>query len=199
MTHIIREDLWSNPIWIFDIPTDIVDPSKVEEECYLNKSLSPSRRSSNQGGHQSNDIDIDSHPNISALAKQIDNGISIAAAQLGARSQFDLSIVNLWVNINETGNYNSCHIHGDALFSGVYYVKSPDLSQAIIFHNPCAARNFITSTFTDANNPLTFSTVEYKPIKGRLIIFPSWLPHEVKSNNHEEDRISISFNAAKVG
>ena len=171
----------------------------MEEECYFNQSLSPSRHSSNQGGYQSNDVDIDSHPNISTLRKEIDKGILIAASHLNIRSQIDLSIVNMWININPTGGYNSCHIHGDSLLSGVYYVKSPDLSQAIIFHNPCAARNLITSTFTTMNNALTFNTVEYKPIKGRLIIFPSWLPHEVKSNNHQEDRISISFNAAKIG
>ena len=194
----IREDLWSNPIWIFDIPFTDVDPSKVEHECYLNKELYPSRHSSNQGGYQSNNIDVSLYPNILALSKQIDKGLLVAASQLSIKSNIDLNIVNIWININSTGNYNSCHIHGDALLSGVYYVKSPDLNQSIVFQNPCSARNFITSTFTDMNNPLTFNTVEYKPIKGRLIIFPSWLAHEVKSNNSQDDRISISFNAIKV-
>jgi uncharacterized protein (TIGR02466 family) len=195
----IREDLWANPIWIFDIPNSIVDTAEVEKECYLNQSLFPSRQSSNQGGYQSNNIDINAYPNILALASEIDKGVLIAAAQLNVRRQINLSIVNMWININSTGGYNSCHIHGDSLLSGVYYVKSPDLNQSIIFHNPCAARNLIASTFTTMNNALTFNTVEYKPIKGRLIIFPSWLPHEVKSNNHTEDRISISFNAVKIG
>jgi len=194
----MREDLWANPIWIFDIADSDVSASKVEEECYLNKESYPSRHSSNQGGYQSNNVDVALYPNIALLSKQIDKGVLIAASHLNLKSNIDLSIVNMWININSTGNYNSCHIHGDALLSGVYYVKSPDLGQSIVFQNPCSARNFITSTFTNMNNALTFNTVEYKPIKGRLILFPSWLPHEVKLNNSEDDRISISFNAVKI-
>ncbi len=36
--------------------------------------------------------------------------------------------------------------------------------------------------------------VSYTPVAGRLILFPSWLEHDVEANMSDHERISISFN-----
>jgi uncharacterized protein (TIGR02466 family) len=36
--------------------------------------------------------------------------------------------------------------------------------------------------------------VKYKAEAGKLILFESWLRHEVSANQSDEERISISFN-----
>jgi ectoine hydroxylase-related dioxygenase (phytanoyl-CoA dioxygenase family) len=36
--------------------------------------------------------------------------------------------------------------------------------------------------------------LKIEPEEGSLIIFPSYLPHSVEPNKHDEERISISFN-----
>ena len=33
-----------------------------------------------------------------------------------------------------------------------------------------------------------------EPEEGSILFFPSYLPHSVTTNNHDEERISISFN-----
>lgn len=50
-----------------------------------------------------------------------------------------------------------------------------------------------------ARGPESWQEVYYQPIEGRIILFPSWLVHEVEPNMSEQsemagDRISISFN-----
>jgi uncharacterized protein (TIGR02466 family) len=41
--------------------------------------------------------------------------------------------------------------------------------------------------------------VHYKPIAGRLIMFPSWLNHCVDPNESNDIRISVSFNFLQAG
>ena len=36
--------------------------------------------------------------------------------------------------------------------------------------------------------------IRIEPVEGNIILFPSYLPHSVETNNHDEERISISFN-----
>ena len=43
---------------------------------------------------------------------------------------------NMWANINYTNSYNKPHVHPNALFSGVYYVKSPENSGELVFNDP---------------------------------------------------------------
>ena len=39
-----------------------------------------------------------------------------------------------------------------------------------------------------------YSSYSIKPLEGNIILFPSFLMHEISDNNNDKDRISISFN-----
>jgi hypothetical protein len=60
----------------------------------------------------------------------------------------------------------------------------------------------LTPVFDNARSPNTWREVYYEPLPGRLIIFPSWLLHEVEPNLNKEFeendsrgwRYSLSFN-----
>ena len=43
-------------------------------------------------------------------------------------------------------------------------------------------------------NQFTGESIRIEPLEGNIILFPSYLPHSVETNNHDEERISISFN-----
>ena len=101
----------------------------------------------------------------------------------------------MWANINYPGNSNRAHIHPNSLLSGVYYVKAAKKSGNLVLFDP---RQAVQMTLPDRIEskipPPLWREIEYEPTPGRIIIFPSWLWHEVQPNMSKDIRISISFN-----
>ena len=107
---------------------------------------------------------------------------------------------NMWANINYPNAYNKSHIHPNSLFSGVYYVKSLPNSGKLILRDPRPGPQSILPVRKDIEKPPTlWSQVDLEPLAGRVIIFPSWVWHEVEPNHSNETRISISFNFVQEG
>ena len=102
---------------------------------------------------------------------------------------------NMWANINGPGNFNRPHIHPNSLFSGVYFVKTPQNSGNLMLYDP---RSGVQMTMPNRKegklSPELWREVHYEPKAGRCIMFPSWLWHEVKPNKSNDIRISVSFN-----
>ena len=102
---------------------------------------------------------------------------------------------NMWANINGPGNFNRPHIHPNSLFSGVYWVKTPQKSGNLMVYDP---RPGVQMTMPNRKKgelpPELWREVHYEPKAGRCIMFPSWLWHEVKPNKSNDTRISVSFN-----
>ena len=99
-----------------------------------------------------------------------------------------------WVNVNPPHSYNQMHCHDRFDLSGVYFVKIPERSHtnsgALQFLNP-SYRSGPYSDLFNAMNPQAFTV---RPTPGKMLIFPSTMPHWVLPNDEDEDRISIAFN-----
>ncbi len=101
---------------------------------------------------------------------------------------------NMWANINYPGCFNRPHLHPNALFSGVYWIKAPEKSGNLMLYDP---RPGVQMTMPNRKKELPhelWREVHYKPVAGRCIMFPAWLWHEVKPNESNDIRISVSFN-----
>ena len=103
---------------------------------------------------------------------------------------------NMWANINYPGCFNRPHLHPNALFSGVYWIKAPENSGNLMLYDP---RPGVQMTMPNRKKegklpPELWREVHYKPVAGRCIMFPAWLWHEVKPNESNDIRISVSFN-----
>ena len=102
---------------------------------------------------------------------------------------------NMWANINGPGNFNRPHLHPNALFSGVYWIKAPEKSGNLMVYDPRPGAHTIMPNRKEGKLPSQlWREVHYKPIAGRCIMFPAWLWHEVKFNESNDTRISVSFN-----
>ena len=102
---------------------------------------------------------------------------------------------NMWANINGPGNYNRPHVHPNSLFSGVYWIKSPENSGNLMLYDPRPGTHMSMPNRTDGKlPPELWREVQYSPKAGTCIMFPSWLWHEVKPNQSSDTRISVSFN-----
>ena len=95
--------------------------------------------------------------------------------------------INYWVNINTPGSRNTFHTHKEDDFSCVYYIQGTDTGD-LRFPNPA---NILgdCSKFSPFTRDFMFA-----PKDGDLILFPSWLAHEVEPNLSSRERINIAFN-----
>jgi len=101
--------------------------------------------------------------------------------------------VHAWVNTNTPGSYNKRHHHIDKniIFSGVYYVVTPEKCGELKFFDP---RGPMISEDAALQYLYQQTTETITPHAGMLWLFPSWLEHEVTPNLSNRNRISISFN-----
>ena len=103
-----------------------------------------------------------------------------------------VQLYNTWININPPKTYIDSHTHDNALFSGVYYIKTPENCGNIVFKRMDNARYFMP--ILSGPNSFLSTRSEVRGKEGLLLIFPAWLHHQVLLNNSKEDRISMSFN-----
>ncbi len=96
---------------------------------------------------------------------------------------------SLWVNLLKGGGQHSGHIHPHSILSGTLYVEVPAGSGAIRFEDPRLPLMMAAPTRAD-----TFVTVEPRP--GLMLLWESWLRHEVLAGTGRGERLSISFNFA---
>ena len=103
---------------------------------------------------------------------------------------------SLWVNLLKPGGHHSAHIHPHSILSGTLYVEVPRGSGEIRFEDPRLPQMMAAPVRRDdAPEELRpFATIE--PRAGLLLMWESWLRHEVLPGTARSDRLSISFNFA---
>lgn len=115
------------------------------------------------------------------------------AAKFADECAFDLSrkpkLDSLWVNLLKSGGHHSGHIHPHSIISGTLYVEVPPGSGAIRFEDPR-----LPLMMAAPPRPGTFVSVEARA--GLLLLWESWLRHEVLAGAGRGERLSISFNFA---
>ena len=107
-----------------------------------------------------------------------------------------LKLDSLWVNILEPGAAHSGHIHPHSVLSGTVYVSIPKRASALKLEDPrlplmMAAPPRSADAPEDAR-----SFVYLQPQAGTILMWESWLRHEVPANAARKERISVSFNYA---
>jgi uncharacterized protein (TIGR02466 family) len=96
---------------------------------------------------------------------------------------------SLWANLLKSGGHHSGHIHPHSIISGTFYIEVPKGSGAIRFEDP-------RLPLMMSAPPRADSFVEVQPRPGLLLMWESWLRHEVLSGTAKGERLSISFNFA---
>ena len=128
-------------------------------------------------------------PVIGDLAKLLGKHALGFAAEAGFELTRKPRLDSLWVNLLKSGGHHSGHIHPQSMISGTFYVEVPAGSGAIRFEDPRLPLMMAAPT-----RPDTFVTV--KPRAGLLLLWESWLRHEVLPGTGGGERLSISFNFA---
>ena len=134
-------------------------------------------------------------PIFKELVDALDKHVAAFAKDL----EFDLDgkglkLEDIWINILPQGGVHSAHIHPHSVISGTTYVAMPKDTSAIKFEDPRLPMMMAApARLKDAREEMR-RFVYIAPEVGDVLLWESWLRHEVPMNLAEEDRISVSFN-----
>jgi uncharacterized protein (TIGR02466 family) len=191
---------------IFKFFPEVIFKYKLEDFKNLNKELSEYAYKlqsedknglvrSNKGGWHSENFELrikDSIQNRFALILQ--KYILRVFQNNGWKTENkNIRIKEMWAIINKTGDFNVIHTHPNCYLSAAYYVKAPEKCGRFQIENPnIAKKNYYPEIKT--KNELNLQVAGIDIEEGDLLIFPGYLPHKVRANESNEDRIVISFN-----
>jgi uncharacterized protein (TIGR02466 family) len=134
-------------------------------------------------------------PIFADLVKILDHHVAEFVKDL----EFDLDgralvLEDLWINILPEGGTHSSHIHPHSVISGTTYVAMPEGASALKLEDPRLSRMMAAPTRAKTARAELQPFIYVKPNVGDVLLWESWLRHEVPMNMAEDERISVSFN-----
>jgi hypothetical protein len=204
--------LFATPLVILNLPDAATLNVELRRVIEQREKSHPSTQHSNLGGWQSS-WDMDrwgGAPAIKllAIARNLANRVTTdRKGNPGTGPHpgyFAVTwVANMWANINRSGHANEFHSHPGAYWSGVYYVDDggiagdASLGGELEFMDP---RGPLPAMFAPhlsvamAGGLSAGATERVPPKPGRLVMFPSWVMHQVRPYNGTAERISVAFN-----
>lgn len=134
-------------------------------------------------------------PAFKALARHLDRHVADfakdLALDLGGRK---LVLDSLWVNVLPEGGAHASHIHPHSVISGTYYVAMPEGAAALKLEDPRHGLMMAHPPRKKAAPRELQAFVQVPAEPATLLLWESFLRHEVPVNRSAEERISVSFN-----
>jgi uncharacterized protein (TIGR02466 family) len=195
---------FTTPILLVDVPDAEAMNAELADVLLAREKEMSSKSHSTLGGWQST-WDIDTWAGA-GTGRLLTIASTIANQATVDRDGKPVSISwrwNIWANINRCGHGNELHSHPGSFWSGVYYVDDggafddPSSGGEIEFLDPRAPGAAMYAPHLAFAFPGGLSVGKketVRPKAGRLVMFPSWLLHQVRPYSGNAQRISIAFN-----
>ena len=117
---------------------------------------------------------------------------------INPKDDLNFYITQSWLNLTKHGESHQQHWHPNSIISGVFYISTAE-NDGIFFHNPLNKVKEMFNILSVSSNMFN-SGKRMLPVKALdLILFPSWVEHNVNTNQGDKDRISIAFNVFAKG
>ena len=134
-------------------------------------------------------------PTFAALEREVDRHVARFARSLDLDlAGRKLAMTDCWVNIMPRGTAHGLHLHPLSTISGTYYVRTPRGSPGLKLEDPRLARMMAAPPRRASAAREMRPWILVPARAGRVVLFESWLRHEVPANPSAGERISISFN-----
>ena len=194
MKSVKLNHLFSIPLMEFDYGQTSEDENKIICHYLNNLKSNPYNFSTNES------YILDK--GLTKLKSFIESAIDIYVKNVIVGDEYDenlsFKITQSWVNLTKPGSFgHHQHKHSNSVISGVFYIKTNDVD-SIMFTNNFLYFNTI-KVAVKKYNEFNSDTWEIPVNAGKLILFPSNLPHHVEPPIGNKDRISLSFNAFPFG
>lgn len=195
--------LFSTQVYQGKIPFDLKDLKKEIEALYRadheGQKWSATNYPNGYTSYGSSRTGFDKLHRLSStfenLQKKIDRHVQKYVQQLGyACNPKDLCMTTFWVNIMPPSAQHTAHIHPNSVISGTFYVDIPPKASAIKFEDPRFGFFMNTPDLKPNHSRSQQRFYAIQPKASDVVLFESWLRHEVPTNTSNKPRISCSFN-----
>ena len=189
----LTEYHFPTPVYIKEIPNAVELNHYLEKQILKWNKEDPKGVSKTNAGGWHSTTDMNKKQEYDPLSKELFN----MQDEIFQKEYLTMKPVlgNMWANINPPGGFNRPHLHPNSLFSGVYWIKAPKKSGNLMLYEPRPGAQCTMPNRKEGKlPPQLWREIHYEPRAGTAIMFPSWLWHEVKPNNSNDIRISVSFN-----
>ncbi|HTK34276.1 MAG TPA: TIGR02466 family protein [Caulobacteraceae bacterium] len=145
---------------------------------------------------------LDDLPTRATVFAELKRRLDRRAAAFAETLAFDLGregklkLDSLWVNVLKPGGVHTGHIHPHAVLSGTVYVATPPGAAGLRLEDPRLPMMMAAPPHKADAPESQKSFVTLTPSVGTVLLWESWLRHEVPANRSRTPRISISFNYA---
>jgi len=186
-----KEDYFKCPIWVADEPKFYYDINKASNKYIekAKKNLQPSINKRNKLNKIKGDLGTVYHSTTligDPDFKDLINYVGATSHNLLVEMGFNLNnhqmfTTEMWVQefAKDGGGHHTLHTHWNGHMSGFYFLKASDKTSMPLFEDPRAG-NLMNLLPEADESKLTYasSKVHYKPKPGRIIFFPSYIPHQ---------------------
>ena len=118
---------------------------------------------------------------------------------IAPKEELDFYITQSWLNVTKPGEFHHDHFHSNSIISGVFYISTGE-GDKIHFGNPNVKLKEAIQIEPEEFNMWTSNSWFFSVNNNELVLFPSWLDHQVQPNEKATtDRISLSFNTFVKG
>lgn len=132
---------------------------------------------------------------FAALQARLERHVALFARSLAFElNGRKLACDSLWVNLLKPGAAHSAHIHPGSVVSGTVYIEVPPGASAIRFEDPRLGLMMAAPQVKKTAPQARQRFVAVAPRAGEVLLWESWLRHEVPQSGAKAERLSVSFN-----
>lgn len=178
-------------VWKMQLAQDTYAPlnKKLKKKIFV---LTRSNSNLSKKGKMQTDQTLHQLPEFEEL-NGIINQASGGFMEFLKLSYESFEITGCWANISPPGDGHKPHNHPNNYLSGVYYLQTQSGADRISFDDPRPQTNIISPPTLEATD-MNAGQIHINAREGLMILFPSWLQHQVPPNKSRQARISIAFN-----
>ena len=205
------EEYFKCPIWFADAPKFVKDLNKASdkyiEESKKNLKETIDKKNKEFGdkgdmGHVFHSTSLIGDPNF----LQLQNYIGATSHNLLGEMGFDLTnyslfTTELWVQefAKKGGGHHTLHTHWNGHISGFYFLKASERTSMPLFEDPRPG-NMMNLLPEKDKTKVTHASyqINYSVKPGRMIFFPSYMPHQYIVDMGYEPFRFIHFNCQAI-
>jgi len=210
-TQLQRDNLFSCPLWFADEPK-FVDELNKASDSYIEKSTKDMQKNIDERnkefgdkgdmGHVFHSTTLLGDPNFKELTHYIGATSHNLLSEMGFDlTNFQVFTTELWVQefAKKGGGHHTLHTHWNGHMSGFYFLKASDATSRPIFEDPRAG-NVMNLLPEKDRSKITYasSQINYTVKPGRIIFFPSYMPHMYSVDMGYEPFRFIHFNCQAI-
>ncbi len=182
--------LFATPVASFEL-----DREFTEEEFNCILSYSSNSRPGLMGNRTTIGKNVLDDESLSDIRKFVNESLDWYIKNIQkTKDEFELYFTQSFVNLISSGQGHYSHMHPNSYLSGVLYIQANRENDNITFlGEACASPKFLAFS-TDEYNVFNSPRWSMPVWTGRLLIFPSHVPHQVNVVHNSYERVSIAFN-----